>query len=135
MMLSIGVVAKAAGVGVQTLRYYERRGLLSRAERSSGGYRLFAPDDLRRVLFIRRAQALGFTLAEIGVLLALRVKDGRRCAGVKRAAEHTRERVRERIADLRRMDRALNGLIHACDEQRSTDTCPILSALEIGGGS
>ena len=134
MLLTIGAVAKGAGVGTQTLRYYERRGLLSTAERSAAGYRLFPGDEVRRVLFIRRAQALGFTLGEIGDLLALRVKNGRRCDSIKRAAQATRKRVRERIADLRRMDTALNDLIRACDARRTTETCPILSALEVGGG-
>ena len=135
MTLRIGEVAQGAGVGIQTLRYYERRGLLSKAGRSPGGYRLFPPDEVRRVLFIRRAQGLGFTLEEIGELLALRVEGTHSCAGVERAARLTRQRVHERLADLQRMEVVLNNLILACQERRNTDACPILEALELGGES
>jgi DNA-binding transcriptional MerR regulator len=134
-MLLIGAVARAAGVGVQTLRYYERRGLLSPAERSPSGYRLFPDDEPRRVRFIRRAQALGFTLVEIKDLLKLRVKDSRRCDTVRTAARVTRARVRERIADLRRMEKALEKLIHRCAAGRETDVCPLLAVLETRGES
>ncbi len=85
--LRIGAVAEAAGVGVQTLRYYERRGLLSARHRTAGGYREYAPDTVRRVVFIRRAQAMGFTLDEIRALLALRVREPRRCEPVKESAD------------------------------------------------
>ncbi|WP_345788043.1 MerR family transcriptional regulator [Gemmatimonas sp.] len=92
--LRIGAVAEAAGVGVQTLRYYERRGLLSARHRTAGGYREYAPDTVRRVVFIRRAQAMGFTLDEIRALLALRVRESRRCEPVKKSAEIARARPR-----------------------------------------
>ena len=98
-MLTIGALARDTGAGVQTLRYYERRGLLSKVSRSAAGYRLFAPTDVQRVRFIRHAQTLGFTLDEIRDLLALRVKNGRRCDGVRRAALSTRERVRDRLVN------------------------------------
>lgn len=126
--LRIGAVAEAAGVGVQTLRYYERRGLLSARHRTAGGYREYAPDTVRRVVFIRRAQAMGFTLDEIRALLALRVREPRRCEPVKESAEIAR--VREQLVALRRMDKVLARLIRACDARAVTEECPILAALE-----
>ncbi|MCC6244230.1 MAG: MerR family DNA-binding protein [Gemmatimonadaceae bacterium] len=102
--LRIGALTAAAGVGVQTLRYYERRGLLKARGRTESGYREFATDAVRRVVFIRRAQAMGFTLDEIHHLLALRVQSARRCDSVKRSADNARERVRERLAALQRID-------------------------------
>lgn len=128
--LRIGAVAAAAGVGVQTLRYYERRGLLTASRRSSSGYREYSGDAVRRIAFIRRAQTLGFTLDEIRSLLALRVRDQRRCESVKKSAEFVRARVREHLAALQRMDEVLSNLIHACDTRSVTDDCPILSTLD-----
>ncbi len=131
--LRIGALATAAGVGVQTLRYYERRGLLRAKGRTAAGYRQYAADAVRRVVFIRRAQAMGFTLDEIQHLLALRVQSSRRCEPVKRSASAARERVRERLAALRRMDTILERLIDACDARQVTEECPILEALEPDG--
>jgi Hg(II)-responsive transcriptional regulator len=131
--MRIGALAAAAGVGVQTLRYYERRGLLKAKGRTASGYREYAADAVRRVVFIRRAQAMGFTLEEIHHLLALRVQSGRRCEPVKRSAASARERVRERLTALQRMDTILERLIHACDARQVTEECPILEALEPDG--
>lgn len=128
--LSIGALARNTGAGVQTLRYYERRGLLANVSRSPTGYRRFSPTDIQRVRFIRHAQTLGFTLDEIRDLLALRVKNGRRCDSVRRAADSTRERVQERLVALRRMRTSLDSVIRACDRREDTDDCPLLSALE-----
>lgn len=135
MALRIGAVAAASGVGVQTLRYYERRGLLTVPHRTVSGYREYSVDAVRRVAFIRRAQLMGFTLDEIRALLALRVREHRRCEPVKESAEVARQRVRERLADLRRMDEVLGRLIRACEEHAVTDECPILAALEAEGRS
>ena len=129
-MLSIGALARDTGAGVQTLRYYERRGLLTKVSRSPTGYRRFSPTDVQRVRFIRHAQTLGFTLDEIRDLLALRVKNGRRCESVRLAALKTRERVQERLVALRRMRTSLDALIRACERREDTDECPLLSALE-----
>lgn len=117
-------------MGVQTLRYYERRGLLSARRRTAGGYREYAPDAVRRVVFIRRAQAMGFTLDEIGALLALRVREPRGCEPVKKSAEIAHARVHEQLTALRRMDKVLARLIRACDARAVTEACPILEALE-----
>jgi len=128
--MRIGAVAAAAGVGVQTLRYYERRGLLAASRRTPAGYREYGPDAIRRVAFIRRAQAMGFTLDEIRALLALRVRARGRCESVKQSATAARRRVREHLDTLRRMDEVLGRLIRACETRAATDECPILSALE-----
>lgn len=128
--LRIGALAAAAGVGVQTLRYYERRGLLMATRRTTAGYREYGPDAIRRVAFIRRAQAMGFTLDEIRALLALRVREPRRCDAVKQSASAARRRVREHLETLQRMDAVPGRLIRACDARAVTEACPILSALE-----
>jgi DNA-binding transcriptional MerR regulator len=130
LSLRIGAVAAAAGVGVQTLRYYERRGLLTAARRTAAGYREYGPDAIRRVAFIRRAQAMGFTLDEIRALLTLRVREAKRCQAVKLSAAAARTRVREHLETLRRMDAVLGRLIRACDARTTTEECPILSALD-----
>lgn len=132
MALTIGRLARAAGVGVQTIRYYERRELLAKPGRTGSGYRLFADEEVRRVEFIRRAQRLGFQLEEIRELLSLRVAPGGRCAGVEHAAAQARERVHDRLRELERINIALGRLIGACRERRETDACPILEALEGG---
>lgn len=132
--LRIGAVAAAAGVGVQTLRYYERRGLFPAVRRTSAGYREYSADAVRRVQFIRRAQAMGFTLDEIRALLSLRVREKRPCEPVKEAAEIARRRVREHLIALQRIDEVLEGLVHACDACEVTEECPILEALELNGG-
>jgi DNA-binding transcriptional MerR regulator len=90
MMLTIGQLAAVAAVNVQTLRYYERRGLLSAPRRTASGYRQYNPEHLRSVRFTKRAQVLGFSLGEIQELLELRVRDGSRCATVERK---TREKI------------------------------------------
>jgi len=128
--LRIGAVATATGVGVQTLRYYERRELLTAQGRTAGGYREYSADAVQRVLFIRHAQAMGFTLDEIRALLALRVREQRRCAPVKQSAQVARQRVREQLKVLHRMDDVLGQLIDACDAKSVTGDCPILAALE-----
>ncbi len=128
--LRIGAVAEAAGVGVQTLRYYERRGLLTAQRRTAVGYREYSSDAIRRVVFIRRAQAIGFTLDEIRVLLSLRVREPHGCEPVKASAEVARQRIREHLATLRRMDEILDGLLRACDASGETAECPILAALD-----
>lgn len=131
--MTIGAVAKATNVGVQTLRYYERRGLLLPPRRTASGYRQFPEDVVRRVRFIRRAQGLGFTLEEIGELLTLRVQRGRSCADVERTARHARDRLRQRLVEMQGFERALSRLIDTCERGGATEECPILQAIEAGG--
>jgi MerR family mercuric resistance operon transcriptional regulator len=124
---TIGALAKSAGVGVETVRYYQRRGLLIEPARPHGEVRRYGDEDVRRLKFIRAAQAAGFTLAEIGELLELSASDDR-----ARARELARTRVAaldEKIAELKEAREALSGLATACSKQRGGD-CPILSAFD-----
>ena len=129
-MLTIGQVARGARVHLDTVRYYERRGLLPPPPRTAAGYRQFPPDTVRRVAFIKRAQALGFTLEEIDGLLALRVTPGRRCANVARRASGAIARLDRQLAELQRMRGALARLAGACRSRHPTDDCPLLDAIE-----
>ena len=128
--LTIGKLAKQVGVNIQTVRYYERRRMLSPATRTSSGYRLYGEEALRRLRFIKNAQALGFTLREIADLLSLRVSSTARCGDVQRKAQAKLAQVEAKIRDLRALDRALQGLIHACKAGQPTDRCPILKSME-----
>lgn len=128
--MTTGELANGAGVNVQTVRYYERRGLLPEPPRTSSGYRQYGPDDLRRLLFIRRAQELGFQLAEIKELLSLRVREDGSCGEVQERAEGAISRIEEQLRQLTRMRSALASLAEACERQEPTAECPILEALE-----
>lgn len=131
--MTIGEVSQAAGTVPDTVRFYERSGLLPRPPRSRSGYRQYSPDALRRLCFIRQAKALGFSLDEIRELMALRVTPGKRCADVKVRAALKLQEVEQRIEALSRMRDTLQRLVAACGEQVSIDACPIVSALEIEG--
>lgn len=130
--LTPSALAEAAGVNQQTIRYYERRGLIPEPPRTGSGYRMFPPDTLRRVHFIKQAQALGFTLKEIQDLLDLRVRSGVGCADIR---QRTREKIGdigEKIAALRRMEAALTKLANRCRGRGPVEECPILDALDAG---
>lgn len=127
--LTVGKLAKRTGVAVETLRYYERRGLLPQAERTASGYRLFRPEAVQRLRFIRRAQALGFSLDEIAELLSLSDDPGRSAAAVKALTRSKIDDIEARIRDLQRMKRALAQLDRSCDGHGSTRDCPILASL------
>ena len=127
MELSIGKLARIGGVGIDTVRYYERNGLLAPRARSSSGYRSYGDLELSRLRFIRRAQKLGFTLKEIRSLLSLSA--GRNVEQVKRAAQAKLEDVDARIADLQRVREGLARLIAACPGHGKASDCPILLAL------
>ncbi len=128
--LTIGKLAKAVGVNIQTVRYYERRRLLSPMARRPSGYRLYGEDALRRLHFIKNAQVLGFTLHEIAELLNLRVSSVARCGDVKRKAQTKLVQVEAKVRDLRALARALRGLIQTCEAGQPTDRCPIVKSLE-----
>lgn len=128
--LTIGQVAKEAGIGVETVRFYEREGLLERPDRRPSGYRLFDAEAVRRLRFIKQAQRLGFTLREIRELLALKIDPQTTRAQVRQHAELKLADINQRIRDLQRMKRALVPLIQACDGQGQLEGCPILSAIE-----
>jgi MerR family copper efflux transcriptional regulator len=128
--LTIGKLARSAGVGVDTIRFYERARLLPRPRRTASGYRLYSAGDADRLRFIRRAKALGFTLDEIGELLAL---SGRRdVKAVKAAAEARLEAVEHKIAELRRVRDGLRRLVATCPGHGAAENCPILAALGRG---
>ncbi|MBI2384655.1 MAG: MerR family transcriptional regulator [Elusimicrobia bacterium] len=128
--LTVGKVARQAGVNLQTVLYYERRRLLSPARRSDSGYRLYAPETVRVIRFIKNAQALGFTLEEVAKLLRLRVNHRSQCESVKRQARSRLELVQEKIGGLRAMERTLKRLLKTCTARGTTDSCPILESLE-----
>lgn len=133
MGLKIGDVAERGGVNLQTIRYYEREGLLPEPPRLASGYRLFPEAAVRRVRFIKRAQELGFSLAEIRELLSLR-------ENADAGAQDMRERARAKVADmeekirtLRAMKKALNALAESCPGCGPLSECPILDALDAKG--
>ena len=128
--LTIGQLAKSAGVHIQTVRYYERLHLLGPAARASSGYRLYGPEEERRLRFIKNAQALGFTLRETDELLNLRVSSRARCGDVQRKAKEKLQCVEAKARDLRALARALERLIQTCRAGQPTDHCPILKSLE-----
>jgi MerR family transcriptional regulator, copper efflux regulator len=125
--LGIGQLAKRGGVGIDTVRYYERNGLLTPHTRLASGYRRYSELELARLRFIRRAQALGFTLKEIKELLALSAQ--RDVGRVKRSAQAKLKDVKSRIAALERMRDGLATLIDACPGHGRAADCPILRTL------
>ena len=129
MPFTISQVATAAAVNVQTIRYYERRGLFPTPRRTPAGYRQYTDDAVPRLRFIKHAQDLGFSLREIQELLGLRVRHGTACDAVERKTRQKIDVVQQRIRDLQRMKRTLARLAEACAARRPTDECPILEVL------
>lgn len=127
--LTIGQLASTAKVNVQTVRYYERRGLIPDPPRRESGYRKYPQDTAARIDFIKRAKVLGFSLAEISELLAMRAGSDATCGDVKKRAQAKVADIEEKIRDLQRMKEALGDLISACEGRGSTSECPILDAL------
>ena len=125
--LTIGRLADEAGVNVETIRYYQRRGLMVEPRRPGSGYRSYGLDALRRVRFIKRAQVLGFTLDEVGSLLDL--DQARACAGTRELAAHKLRVIDAKLADLKAMRKALTALVSQCDTGASKGSCPIIRAL------
>jgi Hg(II)-responsive transcriptional regulator len=128
--MRIGQIAAGAVVNVQTLRYYERRGLLPSPPRGRSGYRDYEPDAVQRVRFIKHAQALGFTLQEIRELLALRLGSAGVCARAEARAEAAIARIDEQLVHLQRMRTMLTELAASCRRQDLTGDCPIMNVLE-----
>ncbi len=127
--MTIGQLAKQANVNLETIRYYERRGLIPEPPRSESGYRQYSADDLQRTQFIKRAQALGFTLQEILELLSLRVEPGTSCKEVKGRVQAKIMDVEKRISDLEQMRAALLRLSKRCMGRGPVNKCPILDEL------
>jgi len=128
--LRTGELAIQGGVNLETIRYYERRGLLPKPPRTSAGYRAFDAEAVRRLRFIKQAQALGFSLKEVRELLALRLNPRTSCADVRRRAEAKIADIDEKLRALRAMKRALVCLTAACAGRGPVSACPILESLE-----
>ena len=129
--LTIGKLANAAGVGIDTVRFYERAGLLNRPPRTASGYRLYADSDVARLRFIRRAKALGFSLKEIGELLRLNDGGGHRAA-VRALAGQRLAEIERKLSELSRMRDTLRHLIHQCRGDGPLAGCPIIDAVLLG---
>lgn len=128
--LTIGDVATRAGVNIQTVRYYERRGILRKPRRSESGYRQYPIDTVRLIRFIKRAQDLGFTLEEIEELIALRQSPPRQREEARELAAKKMRDIDEKLARLQAMRSALYTLVDSCECGRENLVCPILEALE-----
>lgn len=124
---TIGAFAAAAGVNVETIRYYQRKGLLAEPARPGGGIRRYGSDDVARVRFVKSAQRLGFSLDEVGHLLKL--DDGTHCREAAELASLRLADVRSRLADLKRMETALARLVTECRSLRGKVSCPLIAAL------
>lgn len=130
--LTIGVFAEAAGVNVETIRFYQRKGLLMEPDRPAGSIRRYGQADVTRVRFVKTAQRLGFSLDEVAELL--RLDDGAHCGEASRLAERKLNDVREKLADLARMESVLSELVSACHARRGSISCPLIASLQTGSG-
>ncbi len=131
--LTIGKLARVAGVGVETVRFYERRGLIARPLRPERGFRHYSSAAVHRIKFIRQAQELGFSLAEIDQLLALRTDPESDCSAVKARATAKLDDVRGKIDRLRQIEGALEQVIAACPGRGGLGECSIIEAMETYG--
>jgi MerR family mercuric resistance operon transcriptional regulator len=125
--MTIGVLADAAGVNVETIRFYQRKGLMREPDRPLGGIRRYGESDLARVRFIKSAQRLGFSLDEVADLLKL--EDGSHCTEARAQAERKLTDVRARLADLRRIEAVLQDLVQRCCVAQGKVRCPLIQAL------
>ncbi|MDO8777244.1 MAG: Hg(II)-responsive transcriptional regulator [Burkholderiaceae bacterium] len=125
---TIGLLADEAGVGVETIRFYQRKNLLPEPERPYGSIRRYGSTEVSRVRFIKAAQRIGFTLDEIAQLL--RLEDGTQCSQARHIAQNKLADVRHRLADLQRMEAALADLVERCTAGRGKVTCPLIASLQ-----
>ena len=131
--MTIGNLARAAQVNVETIRYYQRRGLLAEPERPHGSIRRYGASDTERLRFIKTAQKLGFSLDEIGELL--RLEDGTQCQDASALAEQKLEEVRERVSNLQKIAKVLEDVLGRCHAQKGEITCPLIASLHEGLGA
>jgi Hg(II)-responsive transcriptional regulator len=124
--LRIGRVAKDSNTAIETIRFYERSGLISEPPRRESGYREYPGEVIARLRFIKRAKELGFSLKEISDLLALSRKGEKNCATVRRRAQEKVSQIKVKIADLKRIESALIQLGSTCETRKNSDGCPIL---------
>lgn len=125
--LTIGQVADSAGVNVETIRYYQRRGLLEEPLKPQRGHRRYPPETVKHIRFIKRAQALGFTLEEVAALLTLEAACA--CAETRALAAHKVDVIEKKLSDLSAMRDALAGLVRQCDAGEPAQGCPIIQVL------
>lgn len=125
--LTIGMLAAASGVSIETIRFYQREGLVSEPLRPAGGVRRYGSSDISRIRFIKSAQRLGFTLQDVAELL--RLDDGGGCSVVRARAEDKLQEVRSRLMDLHKMEKALADLVKRCASSRGTVRCPLIASL------
>ncbi|MDZ4097692.1 MAG: Hg(II)-responsive transcriptional regulator [Methylophilaceae bacterium] len=126
--LTIGAFAKAAGVNVETIRFYQRKGLLPEPDKPHGGIRRYGEGDVARVRFVKSAQRLGFSLGEIAELL--RLDDGTHCDEARALAEHKLEDVREKLTALQQIQAVLSRLVHECHAAKTHISCPLIASLQ-----
>ena len=126
--ITIGALADRAGVNVETIRFYQRKGLMPQPEKAYGGIRRYGDAELARVRFIKSAQRLGFSLNEVGVLLKL--EDGTRCGEARQLAEQKLADVRQKLSDLQRIDSVLTALVARCSAVRGRVNCPLIASLQ-----
>lgn len=126
--LTIGTFAKAAGVNVETIRFYQRKRLLIEPDKPHGGIRRYGEGDVARVRFVKSAQRLGFSLDEIAELL--RLDDGTHCNEARALAEHKLEDVREKLAALQQIQAVLSRLVHECHAAKTHISCPLIASLQ-----
>jgi len=125
---TIGALAAAAEVNVETIRFYQRCGLLGEPQRPAGSVRRYGPADVARVRFVKSAQRIGFSLDEVAQLLQL--EDGTRCGEAREIAAHRLRDVRQRLADLQRIEAALGAMVARCAGGRGRVACPLIAALQ-----
>ena len=128
--LTIGKVAYLTQVGIETIRFYERQGLIDQPPRKPSGYRQYPPETVERIRFVRRAKQLGFTLKEIKELLSLRIDPNSTCGDIRERSLVKIGDIESRIQTLQRMKQSLKELTLACDGQGTVSECPILESLE-----
>ncbi len=126
MKLTIGKLAQLANVTIETIRYYQRKGLINEPVKPATGYRQYPTVAIARIQFIKRAQQTGFTLKEIAELLSL---DGEHCQDVQKMAEQKRQQINEQLKDLTALRNALDGLVKGCQQDKSTDHCSLIDAF------
>ncbi|HDZ86967.1 MAG TPA: MerR family transcriptional regulator [Actinobacteria bacterium] len=131
MILTIGKVAKSAKVNIETIRYYEKQGLIPKPPRNTSGYRQYPEDTIARIRFIKSAQELGFSLKEISELLALKVDPHTTCADVKQRAENKASEIDQKIKTLKKIKNTLSKLAKECNGKGPTSKCPILDSLGV----
>jgi MerR family transcriptional regulator, copper efflux regulator len=127
---SIGQVAKRSGISVETIRYYEKEGLLEEPERKESGYRQYQQDAITRLSFIKQGKELGFSLREISELLSIKSDGKNLCHEVKQLAQEKLDNIESKIKMLQRMRKSLKKLVDSCPGQAALNECPILDALE-----